>query len=185
MAVTMSTIKNDQHFSVYLRKPEIEDKLLLIKAYERSRLLHEPFIFAPADIDQYLAQENRYLLCDKEHHNIIGTFNISNIIRGWFQSGYLGYEVFSPFQQQGLMYQGLLLVIEEAFIALNLHRLEANIQPENIASIKLMTKAGFIKEGYSKNYLRIGGKEWKDHERWALINNNWKEETAAANITNC
>jgi ribosomal-protein-alanine N-acetyltransferase len=81
--------------------------------------------------------------------------------------------VFAPFQQQGFMHHGMLLLIEEAFTTLKLHRLEANIQPENIASIKLVAKAGFIKEGYSKNYLRIGGKEWKDHERWALVNPEW------------
>jgi ribosomal-protein-alanine N-acetyltransferase len=176
----MAVIMNN-NFSVYLRKPTTEDKLPLIEAYAQSKFLHEPFVFAPINIDLYIAQENCYLVCDKAHHNIIGTFNISNIVRGWFQSGYLGYAVFAPFQQQGLMYQGLLLVIEQAFTTLNLHRLEANIQPENIASINLVAKAGFIKEGYSKDYLRVGGKEWKDHERWAFINKNWKEITATNN----
>lgn len=167
---------NDEKFSVYLRKPQAEDKYLLITAYKQSKFLHEPFVFAPVDIDRYLAQENRYFVCEKSSHNIVGTFNISNIVRGWFQSGYLGYEVFSPFQQQGFMYQGLILTIAEAFNILNLHRLEANIQADNIGSINLVKKAGFIKEGYSKNYLRIGGKEWKDHERWAIVNDNWQEK---------
>ena len=175
----------NNNFSVYLRRPKAEDKALLTEAYAQSKFLHEPFVFAPINIDLYVAQENCYLVCDKTHHHIIGTFNISNIVRGWFQSGYLGYAVFSPFQQQGLMHQGLLLVIEEAFTTLNLHRVEANIQPENIASINLVAKAGFVKEGYSKNYLCIGGKEWKDHERWALVNNNWKEEITATNHRNC
>lgn len=166
---------SDKNTSLYLRKPDIQDKISLIKAYEQSKELHEPFVFAPVDMNKYLAQEHCYLLCDKHNHHIIGTFNISNIVRGWFQSGYLGYAVFAPFQQQGFMHHGMLLLIEEAFTKLKLHRLEANIQPENIASIKLVAKAGFIKEGYSKNYLRIGGKEWKDHERWALINPEWTE----------
>ena len=171
----MALIDNE-NFSVYLRKPQADDKYPLITAYSQSKFLHEPFVFIPADIHQYLAQEHCYLVCDKTHHNIVGTFNISNIVRGWFQSGYLGYAVFAPFQQKGFMYQGLLLTIEKAFTELNLHRLEANIQPENIASIKLVAKAGFVKEGYSKNYLCIGGKEWKDHERWALINHRWIEK---------
>lgn len=165
---------NHNNFSVYLRKAKLDDKTLLIAAYEQSKFLHEPYVSAPTDFDQYIAQQNRYLVCGNEDHNIIGTFNISNIVRGWFQSGYLGYEVFSPFQQQGFMYQGLILTIAEAFTTLNLHRLEANIQAENTASIELVTKAGFIKEGYSKNYLRIGGKEWKDHERWAIVNDDWQ-----------
>jgi ribosomal-protein-alanine N-acetyltransferase len=164
------------YFSVYLRKPNHNDKDSIIAAYNRSKELHEPYTFAPADIDAYLTQPHRYLLCHKDSHEILGTFNIANIVRGWFQSGYLGYEVFVPFQQQGFMHQGLKLIIEEAFISLNLHRLEANIQAGNISSIKLVAKAGFAKEGYSKNYLRIGGKEWKDHERWAIVNENWQEK---------
>jgi len=74
------------------------------------------------------------------------------------------------------MQQGMQLIIEEAFTSLNLHRLEANIQSDNIASIKLVAKSGFVKEGYSKNYLRIGGKEWKDHERWAFVNECWQDD---------
>ena len=73
------------------------------------------------------------------------------------------------------MYQGLLLLLQEAFNTLNLHRLEANIQPENMGSIRLVSKAGFVKEGYSRMYLRVGNKEWKDHERWAIINERWSE----------
>lgn len=164
------------NFSVYLRKPAYEDKESLIAAYQRSEDLHSPYTFAPTDVDAYITQENRYLLCHKDHHEIVGTFNISNIVRGWFQSAYLGYEVFSPFQQQGFMQQGMQLIIEEAFTSLNLHRLEANIQSDNIASIKLVAKSGFVKEGYSKNYLRIGGKQWKDHERWAIVNECWQDD---------
>jgi ribosomal-protein-alanine N-acetyltransferase len=171
MAIIMS-----QQFLVYLRKACNNDKNSLIAAYERSVNIHSPFTLAPTNIDEYIDQTDRYLVCNKESHDIVGTFHISNIVRGWFQSAYLGYEVFSPYQQRGLMYQGLLLLIEEAFTQLNLHRLEANIQPDNIASIKLVAKAGFIKEGYSKNYLRIGGNEWKDHERWVILNDHWQDK---------
>lgn len=160
---------------VYLRKPTWEDKSELEAAYKRSENLHAPFTTQPADINEYINQTNRYLLCHKETQAIIGSFNISNIVRGWFQSGYLGYEVFTPFQKQGLMYQGLLLLLDEAFIKLNLHRLEANIQTNNIASIKLVAKAGFVKEGFSKSYLRVGGKQWQDNERWAIINKHWED----------
>jgi ribosomal-protein-alanine N-acetyltransferase len=165
------------NFSVYLRKPILEDKDSLIAAYARSKDLHAPYTLAPTDFNTHITQPDRYLVCHQQSHDILGSINISNIVRGWFQSGYLGYEIFSPFQQQGFMYQGLMLVIEEAFTTLNLHRLEANIQTDNLASIKLVAKAGFTKEGYSKHYLRIGGKEWKDHERWAIVNNNWQEQT--------
>ncbi|MET0357141.1 MAG: GNAT family N-acetyltransferase [Cellvibrio sp.] len=163
-------------FLVYLRKPANSDQKSLSDAYKRSRDLHSPYAFAPDNIDDYINQPNRYLVCHTITHDILGTFNISNIVRGWFQSAYLGYEVFVPFQQQGFMFQGMQLVIEEAFTTLNLHRLEANIQTDNIGSIRLVAKAGFIKEGFSKKYLRIGGKEWKDHERWALVNEQWQDK---------
>ncbi len=163
--------------SVYLRKANCEDKNSLIDAYERSINLHQPFTYPPENIDDYINKPHRYLVCLEDTHELVGTFNISNIVRGWFQSAYLGYEVFAPYQQRGLMHQGLLLLIEEAFTHLNLHRLEANIQPENLASIKLVAKAGFTKEGYSKNYLRVGGGQWKDHELWAILNNHWQEKT--------
>lgn len=70
------------------------------------------------------------------------------------------------------------LLLKEAFEDLHLHRLEANIQPENLASIRLVSNAGFVKEGFSRNYLRIGGLEWKDHERWAIINAMWTDQNA-------
>ena len=75
------------------------------------------------------------------------------------------------------MSKGLILLLEEAFNNLNLHRLEANIQTDNnTASIALVSKAGFQKEGFSPKYLQVGG-EWKDHERWAIINDNWKNKS--------
>jgi ribosomal-protein-alanine N-acetyltransferase len=70
------------------------------------------------------------------------------------------------------MSQRIKLLIDEAFTNIQLHRMEANIQPENVTSIKLASRAGFSKEGFSPNYLRIGGKDWKDHERWAIVNYN-------------
>jgi ribosomal-protein-alanine N-acetyltransferase len=66
------------------------------------------------------------------------------------------------------MTEGLTLVTRHAFRELKLHRLEANIQPANIASIALVKRCGFSREGYSPDYLKIRGR-WRDHERWALL----------------
>jgi len=73
-----------------------------------------------------------------------------------------------PWQRQGLMTEGLALVIGHAFRRLRLHRLEANIQLGNRASIGLVRRLGFRREGYSPRYLAIRGR-WRDHERWALL----------------
>ena len=160
---------------IYLRKSSYKDLDEIQNAYSKSQDLHQSWTFPPSDFDAYLAQEHRYFICLTENHTIVGTFHISNIIRGHFHSAYLAYEVFHPYQAQGYMKQGLKLLINHAFNQLKLHRLEANIQPENFASIRLVAGAGFIKEGFSRHYLRIGGEAWKDHERWALINENWQE----------
>jgi len=163
---------------VILRKAEFSDIAEVKKLYEQSTAFHQPWTYAPRDYEVYISQENRYFVCSATHGNILGTFHISGIVRGYFQSAYLGYEVFYPYQGKGYMSKGMTLLLKEAFEELHLHRLEANIQPENQASIRLVSNAGFVKEGFSRNYLRIGGLEWKDHERWAIINAMWTDQTA-------
>jgi ribosomal-protein-alanine N-acetyltransferase len=66
------------------------------------------------------------------------------------------------------MREGIRLTLRHAFGPLKLHRLEANIQPDNAPSLALVKGAGFRLEGYSPRYLKIGGR-WRDHERWAIL----------------
>ncbi|GES47985.1 hypothetical protein Rhsp01_07230 [Rhizobium sp. NBRC 114257] len=66
------------------------------------------------------------------------------------------------------MTEAVRLAVAHAFDAVGLHRVEANIQPGNHASIALVKRLGFRKEGFSPKYLKIGG-VWCDHERWALL----------------
>lgn len=159
---------------LFLRKPCLDDLEEIQRAYDVSQSIHFPWVCAPDNVHSYLHQEGRYFVCLANGGHIIGTFNISGVIRGYFQSAYLGYEVFHPYQGKGYMKAGLKLLIQEAFGKLNLHRLEANIQPGNVPSIRLVAAAGFIKEGFSRHYLRVGG-EWKNHERWAIVNEAWTE----------
>ena len=65
------------------------------------------------------------------------------------------------------MRAGIELLLDLAFGELGLHRVQANIQPENEASIALVRGAGFRREGFSPRYLMIRG-EWRDHEQWAM-----------------
>ena len=126
----------------------------------------------------YLARRRRpdapgYLICRRSDSAIVGGININEIVRGVFRSGYLGYQIGAPYARQGYMTEALALVLRQAFGPLRLHRVEANIQPGNRASIALVRRAGFRLEGLSRRYLKIGGR-WRDHERWALTVEEWR-----------
>lgn len=92
-------------------------------------------------------------------------------MRGAFQSAYLGYDVGARFARQGVMTDALRLLLAHAFGPLRLHRVEANIQPGDTPSIRLVQR--FAREGYSRRYLKIGGR-WRDQERWALLREVWR-----------
>ena len=80
----------------------------------------------------------------------------------------MSYYVVEKFAEKGIIKTLLGLVINHAFGEMGLHRLEANIQPGNERSIRLVESLGFECEGYSPRYLKINGR-WQDHERWALL----------------
>jgi len=101
-------------------------------------------------------------------NDIVGVININEIVGGAFQSAYLGYYGMVQFSGVGYMTEAMRMAVELAFEELGLHRLEANIQPENMASIALVSRLGFQKEGISPRYLCINN-VWRDHERWALL----------------
>ncbi|MEV1176797.1 GNAT family N-acetyltransferase [Nonomuraea sp. NPDC049784] len=132
----------------------------------------------PATPEAFQAFINRFdegrsaeglLVCLGDTGAIAGNVNINSIIRGRFQSGSLGYAAFVPYAGRGYMSEGLGLVLRHAFEELRLHRLEAQIRPENQASIKLVQRHGFRYEGYSPDLLFING-AWRGHGRWALTN---------------
>jgi [ribosomal protein S5]-alanine N-acetyltransferase len=115
---------------------------------------------------------HRLLVRRRADDAIVGVVNVNEIVRGSFQSAYLGYYAFRPHAGQGYMTEGLALVLRHAFGELGLHRLEANIQPGNRHSRELVRRLGFRKEGFSPRYLKIGGR-WRDHERWAIVREAW------------
>jgi [ribosomal protein S5]-alanine N-acetyltransferase len=161
--------------SVELRLATAADMRAFVAAARASRALHHPWVTAPDTPAKYRAWLGRmaapsnyaFLVCRRSDQAIVGVINVSNVVRGLFQSGYLGYYAFAGHERQGYMRQGLKAVVRHAFKTLKLHRLEANIQPGNAASIALAGSCGFSKEGYSPRYLKIGGR-WRDHERWAI-----------------
>ncbi|MFD8381814.1 GNAT family N-acetyltransferase [Streptomyces sp. NPDC059679] len=108
-----------------------------------------------------------FVICLRDTGAIVGGININNIVRGTLQSGTLGYTSYASTTGRGYMTEGLRLVVQLAFGPLELHRLEANIQPDNASSLNLVKRLGFQREGYSTAFQYING-EWRDHERWAI-----------------
>jgi ribosomal-protein-alanine N-acetyltransferase len=175
-----------QNGRVFLRTPAPSDRDEFISLMRTSRSFHRPWATAPTDDDRfnaYLTDTRRpdfeaMLVCRREDLAIVGFFNLSQIVRRSFCSAYLGYAVGKPYAGEGYMREGLDLVLRRAFGDLRLHRIEANIQPENHASIALARGAGFQREGFSPRYLKIGGR-WRDHERWAILADAWRKRSDA------
>jgi [ribosomal protein S5]-alanine N-acetyltransferase len=165
---------------VFLRKPVEEAWQELVSLHQRSKEFHFPWV-CPAlteeDCKTYISRCRNedfegLLVCHLSSIKIVGVVNLSQIFYRAFQNVYLGYYVDVDFAGEGLMLEGVQLAINHAFHTLKLHRVEANIQHENIASINLVQRLGFTKEGFSRRYLKIH-EEWCDHERWALTVEDW------------
>lgn len=168
---------------VYLRPPAEEDEQEYFALLRASEEFHRPWAPAPppghdpytrATFLEYVrttgpaARRERRFVCLRADDRIAGAIHLSEIVRGCFQSAYLGYWIGAPYAGQGYMGEALPQMVAYAFDEIGLHRLEANIRPENEPSIRLVKSVGFQKEGYSPRYLKIDG-EWRDHERWAIL----------------
>lgn len=125
----------------------------------------------------------KLIVCRTEDGVIVGGASINSIIRGPFNSGMAGWWIGDPFESQGYMTEALALLVEHGFIGLRLHRIEANIRPENERSKRLATRVGFRPEGYSPRYLQIAG-EWADHERFAIVVEEWRSARRAKRKSN-
>jgi ribosomal-protein-alanine N-acetyltransferase len=161
---------------VRLERPGPRREREFLAAVRRSRSLLWPWVAPPSTAASYRAYLRRlrgpghdgYFVVLRSSGVLVGVINLSEIVRGSFQSGYLGYYAFVPHAGRGHMSEGLRLVLRRAFGRRGLHRVEANIQPGNTASRALVRRLGFRREGFSRRYLKIAGR-WRDHERWALL----------------
>ena len=165
---------------VALRPPNVADGPALIALNQASRGLHHPWVAPPTTEEAYGAYLERcarddvagLLVCGAADGPIMGAITLSQIFYGPLQSAYMGYYIGAPFAGQGYMREALGLALDHAFGPLRLHRVEANIQPGNRASIALVRRLGFTREGFSRRYLLIDG-DWRDHERFAMLAEEW------------
>jgi ribosomal-protein-alanine N-acetyltransferase len=176
-------------FSVYLRAPRKTDAPAFLAAVKASRKLHGAWVHPPSTSARFAEFVRRFgsfatrdpmaathvglLVCRCDDDTMVGVFNLGEIVHGLFQSAYVGYYAFLPHAGAGYMAEGLELTLAVAFRALKLHRVEANIQPSNLRSLALARDAGFVREGFSRRYVRIAGR-WRDHVRLALLVEDWR-----------
>lgn len=167
---------------VRIVRPHHHDADEFLAAVRASRAFHRSWVSPPRDRETYQgwvdgqrpAHSASFFVRRLEDDALVGYASLSVITRGPLQSAYLGFYALAPHHAQGLMREGLQLVLRHAFTKLGLHRVEANIQPTNERSRALAERCGFSLEGYSPRYLKIAGR-WRDHERWALLVEDWRE----------
>ncbi|MFT3664975.1 GNAT family N-acetyltransferase [Piscinibacter sp.] len=161
---------------VRITRLTLDDEAEFVAAARASRALHGRWVNPPttgAAFREKLARmqgpaDLAYAVRRADDAALAGCIEITQIVRGPLRSAYLGCYAFAEHARQGLMAEGLRRLVRLAFTELKLHRLEANIQPENEPSIALVRACGFHREGFSPRYLKIRGR-WRDHERWAIL----------------
>ena len=150
----------------------------------------------PEDLERALAAQSRdrrtYLIhsLDPEgDHDIVGKINVTDVVRGRFESAAMGYDAYDPYAGRGLFAEGLRLVVGLAFApesagGMGLHRVAAAVQPGNQASAGLLRSLGFQREGLSPRMLWLpgadGNKGWRDHISYVVRAEDWPTEQYAA-----
>jgi [ribosomal protein S5]-alanine N-acetyltransferase len=165
---------------VHLERPSARREREYLDAAHRSRALHRGFVTTPTRPDEYRdylrrarrTNQESFFVVDANSRALVGVVNLNDIVHYAQQTARLGYYAFAPYAGRGFMHEGVSMVVSLAFRDLGLHRLEANIQPSNERSIALVRSLGFRREGTARGFLKVGGR-WRDHERWALLKDEW------------
>jgi [ribosomal protein S5]-alanine N-acetyltransferase len=169
---------------VYLRQPQMADFPEWAALREKSRSFLEPWepIWPADDLtraafrrrlkryaeDQRTDQAYSFLVFCADDNILAGGVTLSNVRRGVAQASSIGYWMGAPYARQGLMSRALRALIPFSHNNLRLHRLEAACITTNVASIRLLEKSGFQREGYARQYLCINGM-WQDHLLYARL----------------
>ena len=168
--------QNTAPATVRLRPLNSRDENAFMQGLRETRDLLKPWVQVPLSrkafqkyvLEMNTADDRAWAVIRSDTSELAGVVELRDIFYGDFKNAYLIYYGFQPHLRQGLMRQAVLQTIHMAFKRLKLHRLEANIQPDNLASIALLRSCGFSKEGFSPRFLKKNG-QWRDHERWAML----------------
>jgi ribosomal-protein-alanine N-acetyltransferase len=114
-----------------------------------------------------------FLIVSREDEGtILGRIALGGLHRGAFQNAYLGYWIDAGHEKRGLMTEAVGAATSFAFAAAELHRVQAAVMPNNIASQRVLEKAGYRREGLAERYLCIAG-VWEDHILFAVTAEEW------------
>lgn len=168
----------------FLVRPQQGDEAEFLAAVAASASLHAPWVAppnTPQAYAQFLSRQSSqttlsFFVRQNSDLSLVGVVNISQIVRGLFQSSYLGFYAFLASSGQGLMREGLEPALRHYFNTLGMHRIEANVQPSNSRSLQLVKRLGFRHEGFSPRYLFIDG-AWRDHERFAMTSEDFASQS--------
>lgn len=164
---------------MYLRPIRPYDKEEYIRVIKLSRDFHQPWsprlppeiheedLFERAISRHESGECSRYLGILPDDR-IAGFFNLNEIVRGCFQNAYMGWMINLEVAGQGFATEGVAGLLDLAFSVEGLHRVQANIIPRNIRSIRVAEKNGFRREGLALRYLEIDG-QWEDHWMYAKL----------------
>lgn len=97
----------------------------------------------------------------------VGHVMVGNVVREPLLSAYVGYWVDAEFSGGGVITAAVALVVDHCFGPVGMHRLEATVRPENLASLRVLEKLGFRREGLFRRYLDVDG-AWRDHLCFAM-----------------
>ena len=141
------------------------------------------------DLERALAMQSRdrrtfliHALDPEGDHDIVGKINVTDVVRGRFESAAMGYDAYDPYAGRGLFAEGLRLVVNLAFAqesdgGMGLHRVAASVQPGNLASAGLLRSLGFQREGFSPRMLWLPGADgnhgWRDHVSYVVRAEDW------------
>lgn len=168
----------------YIRTLTVEDADEMVQLLVRNReywAIYEPrhpdsYFTAMAQREKiresiYQARENReysFGVFELATDRMVGHISIYGIKRLPFLSALTGYSIDESVTGKGIASEALRLVLVFGFEELRLHRIEAYVSPRNFASIRVLEKSAFQREGLLKEFLYING-QWEDHYQYALL----------------
>lgn len=183
---------------LFLRPPQSADYAAWAELRNRSREHLQPWepIWPRDDLTKssyrrrlrHYASEARadlghaFFIFDAATDQLAGGVTLGSVRRGVTQTATLGYWMGAPYAGRGIMTKAVATLLPMAFQSLSLNRLDAAVQPANIASIRVLEKNGFQKEGVARDYLKINGR-WQDHILFGLLKRDiYPDSTPASGV---